>query len=146
MLVTGTIFTTWLSWANYVSPKAFSDTITVCIFLTANIPLEQSFCIICPTVEMNYLLWHCSSKPIAYWLWMPHPWRCSGSGLMGLWGAWSSERCPCQWRGEGIRWYLRGPFQPKPLYDSMILWYVCKTTISEDSWVYCLTWLVHIAA
>jgi len=28
-------------------------------------------------------------------------------GQMGLWAAWSSERCPCPWQGDGIRSSLR---------------------------------------
>jgi len=56
-------------------------------------------------------------------LWMPHPWRCSRPGWMGPWAAWSSIRgwWPCMQQGVGASWSL-GPFQPKPSYDSMILW------------------------
>ena len=51
-------------------------------------------------------------------LWMLHPWSCSRPVWMGPWATWSST-----W-GRGLdlddHW---GPFQPKPFYDSVILWF-----------------------
>jgi len=35
-------------------------------------------------------------------LWMPHHWKCSGSGWMGLWAIWSSWRCSCSFQGFGL--------------------------------------------
>jgi len=33
---------------------------------------------------------------------MPHPWRHSRSGWMGLWAIWSGWRCSCSWQGVGL--------------------------------------------
>lgn len=143
MVVTGRIAASWLSWACYVLPEDFLDTTTVCVVLAANIPPKRSFYhIICPTVEMSYLLWPYFSKPIGYSLWMSHRWKCSRSGCMGLWVTWSSERCLCQWQAEWIRWYLKGLFQPKPLYDIIILWYVCKDKEKTHQCVISCDWSV----
>jgi len=35
--------------------------------------------------------------------WMPHPWKHSRSGWMGLWATWSSWRCPYSWFYEHDR-------------------------------------------
>jgi len=35
---------------------------------------------------------------------MPHPWKHSRSGWMGLWATWSTWRCACPWQGFGPRW------------------------------------------
>jgi len=57
---------------------------------------------------------------------MPHPWRCSRPGWIWPWAAWSSIRYggwqPALAAGLEIHdpW---GPFQPKPFYGSMILWF-----------------------
>ena len=43
-----------------------------------------------PVISFTY-------KFLSIRLWMPHPWRCSGPGWMGLWAAWSSIRCGGWW-------------------------------------------------
>ena len=50
---------------------------------------------------------------------MPHPWKHSRSGWMGLWATWCSWRCPCSWQGDWMRWPLKVPANPN---YSTILW------------------------
>lgn len=38
-----------------------------------------------------------------------HPQRCSRTGWIELWTAWSGERCPCVWQGSGTRWSFKVP-------------------------------------
>ena len=74
------------------------------------------------SVNTAETLYHCHSKKRAVrcwhscpeWLWMPHSWRCSGPGWMGPWATWSSRVLELD--------DLKDPFQPKPFYDSVILW------------------------
>ena len=58
---------------------------------------------------------------------VPHPWRHSRPGWIGLWAAWAGGGQPCPW--EGLGWCgLWGRFQPKPHNDSVILflWFSAK--------------------
>jgi len=48
---------------------------------------------------------------------MPHSWKHSRPGWMGLW---SSGRCPYLQAGMLKLGDLKGLFQPKPFYSSMI--------------------------
>ena len=50
---------------------------------------------------------------------VPHPWRHSRSGWMGLWAPWCGCRCPCSLQGSWITWPLR---IPSNLNSSVILW------------------------
>lgn len=52
-------------------------------------------------------------------LWMSHPWNCSRSGCTGLWET-RSERCPYPQQGGLKQIIFKGPFQPKPFYDSWL--------------------------
>jgi len=71
-------------------------------------------------------------------LWMPHPWKCSRPGWMGLWATWSAERCPCSWQGFGTGWSLRSfPTQT-------ILWKSTQAG-SKAFWNNWLTSVVYIA-
>lgn len=50
-----------------------------------------------------------------------NPWKCSRSGRMGPWPAWSSGRHPCPWR-EDWNWMVpKVPFNPN---HSRILWFL----------------------
>jgi len=51
-------------------------------------------------------------------LWLPHPWKCSRPGWMGLGATWSSGRCPCLWQGGWSRMIFKVPSNPN---HSMIL-------------------------
>jgi len=51
---------------------------------------------------------------------IPHPWRHSRPGWMGLWATWSSGWQPAHNKGLELGG-LQGPFQPKPFHDSVIL-------------------------
>ncbi|XP_040508564.1 uncharacterized protein LOC121107588 isoform X2 [Gallus gallus] len=53
--------------------------------------------------------------------WMPHPCRHSRPGWMRLWAAWAAGWCPCTQQGVGADGHC-GPFQPRPCYESMIIW------------------------
>jgi len=50
-------------------------------------------------------------------LWMPHPWRHSRSGWMGLWATWPSGSSSVHGRGFGKIWSLRS------LSTQSILWF-----------------------
>jgi len=59
-------------------------------------------------LDQSLSVWqHWQRLPTARW--MPHPWKHSRSGWMGLWSTWSSWRCPCSWQGGGARWSLKVP-------------------------------------
>ena len=36
--------------------------------------------------------------------WLPHPWRHSGSGWMGIWSPWCTCRCPWSLQGSWTSW------------------------------------------
>lgn len=63
--------------------------------------------------------------------WVPHLWRCFRRGWMGLWGTWSSRRCPFPQQGRLELDDLQGPLPALPFYESMIFWI--------KKWVFC--WL-----
>lgn len=52
---------------------------------------------------------------------MPHPWKYSWTGWMGLWPTWSSERCLCPWQGAWTRWLSMVPSNKKILWFSPFL-------------------------
>jgi len=44
---------------------------------------------------------------LLYWrMLVPHSWKHSRPGWMGLWGTCSSWRCPCSLQGGWTRWPL----------------------------------------
>jgi len=50
-----------------------------------------------PACSRNFLRWgwwNTGTGCPERW-WMPHPWKHSSSGWMGLWATWSSGGCPC---------------------------------------------------
>lgn len=53
-------------------------------------------------------------------LWMPHFWRYSRSGGMGLWDIWSSIWQLCLWQGCWNKMVFKAPSNPRHL---VILWF-----------------------
>ena len=70
---------------------------------------------------------------------MPHPWKHSRSGWMGLWATWSSWRCPCSLQGVRARWPLKVPSNTN---HSTILWFYERWMIRQAA--ICCTWLIHM--
>lgn len=60
-------------------------------------------------IRRNSLLWRCWGSGSGYpeKLCMSHPWKCSGSGLMRPWAAWSRAWQPCLLQGVETGWTLR---------------------------------------
>lgn len=57
----------------------------------------------------------CSRK-----MWMSHHWKCSRSGGTELRRTWSSGKHPCSLQGGWNEMIFKGPFQPKPLHQTIL--------------------------
>ena len=68
---------------------------------------------------------------VRYFLVLSLPWNHSRPGWMGLWATWSRGRCLCRVLELDD---LKGPFQPKPFYESMILWCYVAECSHLQSW------------
>ena len=77
--------------------------------------------------QLSFRWWSTGTGCPEMWQ-MPHPWRHSKSGWMGLWAIWSSCRCPCSLQESWTRWYLR--VTPNSNDPMMVQWFYANQASS----------------
>lgn len=128
-----TFWTFFVLWSHVKTIFAWEDSELLSVMQTAKSALAMLLGVRWQLRALETAAQWCIEKPgnLQTWLqdklvprpekmWMPHPWKGSKPGWMGLWASWFSGRCPYPWHGGWkemifnvnfvILWFYSGQF------------------------------------